>query len=265
MSSVFRGAAYRRPAIATAVNYCKLRLGVSIAALMFATSFAVSPALADGGDGGADIQDVDTYTADAGDGDTGTATASSASSPDGFSVGSSSALSIEGLVFARKKIGNFPLTTLRNNSAAKSYTPFISSEMEGEDYTVGMRGTLQANIFDQPFEFSAFYLNPIGIEKTKLGLSSGSMQTDTIYDDGPGSDIASVNSDNIYGLVAHHETKLLGAEINMVRPLGIPGVTLGARGIYFGEHFTTTTIDTINDMPGGSSSARDHVGVRTDN
>lgn len=267
MLSVYRGAARGRPAIATAVKYCRLRLGASIAALVFATSFAVLPARADGGDsGGADVQDVDTYAADAGDAGPDTANVTSVSSLDDFSAaGNSSALSIEGLVFARKKIGNFPLTTLRNNAAAKSYTPFMSTEMEGEDYTVGMRGALQADMFDQPFEFSAFYLNPIGIEKTKLGLSSGSKQTDTIYDDAPGSDISSVNSDNIYGLVAHHETKLLGAEINMVRPLGIPGVTLGARAIYFGEHFTSTTIDTINDMPGGSSSARDHVGVRTDN
>ncbi|MCC7250266.1 hypothetical protein [Hyphomicrobium sp.] len=179
-----------------------------------------------------------------------------------------SVLTIEGLIYRREDLPEFPFTALGDSPpAATRFVPFNSSELKGEDYTAGLRGTLQGTIFDQPVEFSAFYMNPIGLEQTKLDLNQGTgTNTDAVYDDGPGADITSTNSDNIFGMTVHHETKLFGAEANVVRPFGIPGLLIGARGIYFGEQLSSTTMDQADDVPWlGSDNQRDHVSIRTDN
>lgn len=179
-----------------------------------------------------------------------------------------SVLTIEGLIYRREDLPKFPFTALGDSPpSATTFVPFDSSELKGEDYTAGLRGTLQGTIFDQPFEFSASYMNPIGLEQTKLDLNQGTgTNTDAVYDDGPGADITSANSDNIYGMTVHHETKLFGAEANAVRPFGIPGLLIGARGIYFGEQLSSTTMDQADDVPWlGTDTQRDHVSIRTDN
>lgn len=179
-----------------------------------------------------------------------------------------SVLTIEGLIYRREDLAKVPFTKRGSNNLAVPFTPFDSSELRGEDYTAGLRGTLQGTIFDQPFEFSAFYLNPIGIEATKMDMGEGAnpADTDLIYDQAPGSSFSSVNSNNIYGLTVHHETKLFGGEANIVKPFGIPGLLIGARGIYFGEQLSSTSMDQADDVPWlGTDNQRDHVSIRTDN
>jgi hypothetical protein len=236
------------------------RLGAGFAALLLASSLVTSTAVADGDEerepgaaesdstaGGADEDDAGPLV----------------SGPREQSV-----LTIEGLIYGREDLAKVPFTTL-GDSNATTFVPFESNELRGEDYTAGLRGTLQGTIFDQPFEFSAFYVNPMGLEATKLNLgqeAGNPADTDTVYDDAPGSDIDSVNSDNIFGLTVHHETKLFGGEVNALRPFGIPGLLIGARAIYFGEQLSSTTMDTPASVPWlGTDSVRDHVSIRTDN
>jgi hypothetical protein len=179
-----------------------------------------------------------------------------------------SVLTIEGLIYRRKDLEKVPFTARGDAPpAATTFVPFDSSELTGEDYTAGLRGTLQGTIFDQPFEFSAFYVNPIGVEQTKLNLGgAGGVNTDTAYDNHPAGDIVSANSDNIFGMTVRHETKLFGGEASLVRPLGIPGLVIGARGIFFGEQLSSTAMDQADDVPGlGTDNQRDHVSIRTDN
>ncbi|HIE71661.1 MAG TPA: hypothetical protein EYP98_16625, partial [Planctomycetes bacterium] len=62
-----------------------------------------------------------------------------------------------------------------------------------------------------------------------------------------------------------HETKLYGAEAELLQPLGLPGLVIGARAINFGEQLSSMTARQPDDVPGGSDNDRDHVSVRTDN
>jgi hypothetical protein len=183
-------------------------------------------------------------------------------------AGTSGGLTVEGLVLRRSDIETVPLTA--PNAPAAAYTLVDSTVLEGKDYAPGVRVSLQAEVLGQGIEFSAFYLNPISLEGMRLGF--GSSTTDTAYylplkNAGSIADMATSNSHNTYGLIAHHETKLYGAEANLAQPLGIPGLIVGARAIYFGEHLTTTSIRRSVDTPPSASgnSQRDHAGVRMDN
>lgn len=256
-----------RSALECGVSCILCRSAVLIAASVVALSLWLSAARADGGD----VKESDTVASDntvvGDDGDAVDGDPASIAAKYEPRAAKGAPFTIEGLVLARDKIGNFPLTTL-GDGGPTTFVKFDSSELEGDDFAPGIRGTLQGSIFDQAIELSAFYINPIGIERTKFDLGQGNANpadTDMIYDNAPGADVSSVNSDDIYGLVAHHETALYGAEVNAIRPFGIPGLLVGARGIFFGETFSTTTIDTPNDVPGGSSTARDHVTIGTDN
>lgn len=186
--------------------------------------------------------------------------------------GAPGGFTVEGLVLWRKGLASVPFTEVGDSPSAPptpdSYTKFNSSELEGDDYAPGLRMTLQAGVFDQPIELSAFFLNPISFEAQKLGMSkTGVTNTDTVYANLASQDVGNLlNSDNIYGLSIHHETKLYGAEANLVRPFGIPGLSVGARGISFGEALSSSTMDTMASVPGlGTDSVRDHVSIRTDN
>lgn len=178
-------------------------------------------------------------------------------------------LTVEGLMYGRETLATVPFTARGSTNAATPYVQFDSSQLGGDDYAPGLRATLQAEILDQPFAFSAFFIRPMSAEATKLYLGSEAgnpADTDTIYNGDPDADFSSTNSDNIFGMTAHHETKLYGGEANLVRPFGIPGLLVGARAIYFGEQFSTTAIETIDDAPGlGPDNARDHAGIRVDN
>lgn len=244
------------------------RLAAVTAVSIFVLSLLLSAAHADGGDAKESNPSGDDSNAIGDDSNAAEADATaSVMAKYGPQIAKGAPFTIEGLVLTREKIGNFPLTT-RAESGNNAFVPFTTSELEGGDYAPGLRGTLVGEIFDQPFELSAFYINPIGIEHTKLNLgqeANNPAETDTIYDDAPGSDIVSIHSDNIFGLNAHHETMLYGAEVNAVRPFGILGLLIGARGIFFGETFSTITMDTSNAVPGGSSSVRDHVTIGVDN
>lgn len=194
----------------------------------------------------------------------------------GFAAKSSASkanVTVEALVMGRDDLQNVPFTASGRQGVFLPFVPFTASELQGQNYTPGMRVTLQGELFGQPIDLSGFYLNPMGLEQTKLDLgqvgpAAQPPNTNAVYhlENDPGADIDSVNSDNIHGMTVHHETKLFGGEANLVRPFGIPGLTVGARAIYFGEELGLTTMDTPADVPGnGAGSARDHVGIRIDN
>jgi hypothetical protein len=180
---------------------------------------------------------------------------------------SGSGLTVEGLVYWRSDIAkNVAFTALGAKSNA-TYVQFESSELEGENYAPGMRLSLNAEIFNQAFELSAFFVAPMGLDAIKLDLTSGSNDTDTAYDDNPdGAYPNTLRSDSIYALSIHHQTQLYGAEINAVRPLGIPGLSVGARGINFSEVLSSSTMDNSDSVPWiGTGKQRDHVTVSMDN
>lgn len=158
-----------------------------------------------------------------------------------------------------RSIGDAPL-------ASPTFVSFTSSELDRESFGAGLRATVNGSILDQRFEFSGFFMNPISHGKTKFNLGSPN-NTDPVYDAPPANPISSDQSDNIFGFAVQHQTKLFGGEVNAVGLLGIPGLTLGARAIYFGEELGTMTMDQANDVPGGSDGTpdRDHVNIRTNN
>ncbi len=203
-------------------------------------------------------------------------TAPSASLPSKGAASAPGGLTIEGLAYWRSGLKKVPFTALGEPTSSQptptGYVKFDSSDLEGDDYAPGMRVSLHATMLDQPIELSGFFVAPFRFEQTKLELSSGSINTDTIYDNAPGSDYPNTaNSDNIYGLAIHHETKLFGAEANAVRPFGIPGLSVGARAIYFGETLSSTAMSTsgsaTNPPPTGTAigEPRDRATIRTDN
>lgn len=182
----------------------------------------------------------------------------------------SGVITVDALLLRRSSLQNVPFTRLGDAPpAATSFGSFTSSELERESHGEGLRATVNGNIFDQRFEFSGFYMGPINYQKSKFGLATPN-NTDAIYDvqpATPANTISSVNSDNIFGFAVQHQTKLLGGEANAVGLFGIPGLTVGARAIYFGEELGTTTMDQADDLPGGSDTTpdRDHVNIRTSN
>jgi hypothetical protein len=175
--------------------------------------------------------------------------------------GAGGGLTVEGLVYWRKDLQAVPFTTAGN--AVDPFVQFDSSELKGEDYAPGMRVSLKAAIFDQPISLSAFYVLPMGLDATKLDLDQD--DTDAIYNVGNGNPFYSTNSDDIFGLSIHHETKLFGAEANLLQPFGIPGLLVGVRALNFGEELSSTAIQDADDVPGGSDNDRDHIDIRADN
>lgn len=177
-------------------------------------------------------------------------------------------LTIEGLALTQKDLESVPFT-MAGSAAPTPFVTFTSDELKGDDWSGGLRGTLQGKVLGQNVELSAFYLQPISLEATKFDLGEGAnpANTDAIYYVPAGPGQTSSNGENIYGMVVHQETKLLSAEANLVRPFDIPGLLLGARGIYFGEQLGVTTIEQLAGIPGGTDSSpdRDQVGVRMDN
>jgi hypothetical protein len=191
---------------------------------------------------------------------------------------SSGGLTVEGLIMRRSGLESVPFTELGDSpNAAPNFVSFESSELEGDDYAPGLRVSLQASVLDQPIELSAFFLAPFSLDATKLNMSVvGSTNTDMVYANVPNSEIfpsssTSIASDAIYGLSVHHESKLYGGEANLTSLFGIPGLSLGARGIYFGEALSTTTMDDVaaatTPPPTGTTGwqSRDRATVRVDN
>lgn len=182
------------------------------------------------------------------------------------------ALSVEGMVLKQSNPPDLPFTGRGiQSNAPTAYIPFTARELDGNDFAPAIRGTLRGEVFNQNMEFSAFFMAPVELEATKLNLGSESgnpANTNAVFhpENDPGADINSTNSENIYGLTAHYQTKLLGGEINFVEPLGIPGLLIGGRAIYFGEALGATVMEEADDVPGGGSgTARDMVSVRSDN
>ncbi len=173
-------------------------------------------------------------------------------------------LNIEGMLLRRKDLPNVPFT--KQGETGNTFVRFNSSELDTDKLAAGVRGTLQADLFDQPVEFSGFYMDPIGKNVKKFGFNQPNVNfdTDAIYEGLPGNDIpVQTASDDIDGMAVSHQTRLFGGEANIVRPFGIPGLLVGARALYFGEDFSATTADAGAIPPAGT--ARDHVTIRTDN
>jgi len=190
--------------------------------------------------------------------------------------GLSGGLTVEGIVMWRKGLEKVPFTMIGDAPSAPTtsnhFVPFNSSELVGEtDYAAGLRASLVGAVFNQPIELSGFYLAPFSFEQEKLELSGGPAgnryNTDTVYANLPNQDVGNLlNSDFIYGLHIHHESKLLGAEANAVSLFGIPGLSAGVRGIHFSEMLSSTTMDTMASVPGlGAARVRDHIGIKTEN
>lgn len=183
-----------------------------------------------------------------------------------------SVFTIDGLLLTRSKLDNVPFTGRGiQNSAPTPFIPFSARDLSGDDISFGARATLRGDILDQPVEFSAFYLTPMRHEGTKLNLGSENgnpANTNAVFhpENDPGADVNSTNSENIYGVAVRHETQLFGGEINLVKALGIPGLLLGPRALFFGEELGATAMEEVDDVPGnGNGTARDQVSVATDN
>ncbi len=173
-------------------------------------------------------------------------------------------LTIEGLLLRRKDLTDVPFT--KQGETGTSFARFDSSELNSNEFTAGVRATLKAEFFDQPVEISGFYLDPIGqeIRKFGFGAAAAAFDTDAVYEGLPGADIPVLTaSDNIDGMAVFHQTRLYGAEANLLQPFGLPGFLIGARGINFGEDFNATAIDEGSIPPVGAG--RDHVSIRSDN
>jgi hypothetical protein len=189
--------------------------------------------------------------------------------------GLSGGLTVEGLILRRKGLENVPFTEAGDAptppTTPSSFVKFESSDLEGDEYSAGVRVSLVGSVLDQPIELSAFFVGPFSFEQQKLNMTFGPtgarFNTDTVYANLPGQDVGNLlNSDAIYGLHIHHESHLFGAEANALGLFGIPGLSVGVRGIDFGEMLSSTTMDTSASVPGlGTESVRDHVGIETDN
>lgn len=145
------------------------------------------------------------------------------------------------------------------------YTPLTSSDLNiGSKMAGGFRATVDAELFDTPFEFSGFYTAPTNsvLQRSALstGTSTSSIRSNATYANDPGGDISNyTNSQNIDQMYINHSSQLFGAEANAKSVFGIPGLMLGVRSIYFGEDLNTVT-QKLN-----STTAIDAVTVQTRN
>lgn len=172
-------------------------------------------------------------------------------------------LTVEGISLRRDS----PKTTaLTGPFGATPFVPLTSSDLDiGKKWSQGLKATVEGEVFERPFELSAFYLAPYTVEQLFTGLSTGtgggsSRRTNAIYANDPGGDISNyINSSAISQLYVNHSTQLFGAELNTKSAFGIPGLLLGARAIYFGEDLATVT------RRFGSTTAIDAVTIQTRN
>lgn len=149
---------------------------------------------------------------------------------------------------------------------ATPYIPLTSSDLLGnKQQTPGLKLKLEAEILDQPVEFSGFYSLPNVNERLFTGLSTGtgagsSLRSNAIYANDPNGDISNyINSNAISQLYVNHSSQLFGAEANTKSVFGIPGLILGVRGLYLGEDLSTVS------QRFGSTTAIDSVTIQTRN
>ncbi|MFA6140709.1 MAG: hypothetical protein WC684_08300, partial [Hyphomicrobium sp.] len=173
----------------------------------------------------------------------------------------------------------FTASGFNPNTVAGAFRPYeyISAADLGDEVTPGIRGTLRGEMFGQMVEFSAFGMAPMEFELARLtgqvssanGTPANPRNTNAAYhlENNPNTDadLNSANSENIYALTAHLHTKLAGGEVNFLEPLGLPGLVVGARTIYFGEELGVFVAKSVDSMPGGSATTRDRSSVRADN
>ncbi|MGL5168757.1 MAG: porin [Afipia sp.] len=177
-------------------------------------------------------------------------------------VTSPTRLRIEYLMLRRKGPAETPLT---GPNGATRYTPFTSSDLKiGSTISQGFKATVDAELWDTPFEFSAFYSAPFQNDLRRSGLSNGtsgtSIRTHAIYANDPGGGISNyTNSQNIDQMYVNHSSQLFGAEANAKSLFGIPGLVAGVRSFYFGEDLNTVT------QKLASTTAIDAVTVQTRN
>lgn len=153
-------------------------------------------------------------------------------------------LRVEGFSLRRSS----PKTTaLTGPNGGTPFTPLTSSDLDiGGKWSHGLKATLDADLWDRPFEFSAFFTAPFKSQLLATGLSTGtnnaSIRTNAIYANDPGGDISNyTNSQNIAQMFVSQSSELFGAEANAKSSFGIPGLLIGARALYFGEDLNTVT------------------------
>ena len=193
----------------------------------------------------------------------------------------SGVLTFEGLILSRSDQPDLPFTAsgFNPNNASGAFRDYehVSASDFGNEITSGARITLRGDMFGSLVEFSAFGMTPMELELSRLtgqitpnnNSTANARNTNAAYNNenyaGTDADLQSANSDNIYAIMARLQTKLAGGEANVIEPLGIPGLIVGARAIYFGEELGVAVIKNPDAMPGGSSNARDRPFARTDN
>ncbi|MBX3547916.1 MAG: porin [Xanthobacteraceae bacterium] len=176
---------------------------------------------------------------------------------------STTRLSFEWLNLYRKSGDPIALTGSFSGSA---FVPVTSSDLLGnKQQTPGLKLKLEAEILDQPVEFSGFYTLPNANESLFTGLSTGTaggatLRSTAIYTLDPGGDVSNyINSNAISQLYVNHSSQLFGAEANTKSAFGIPGLMVGIRGLYLGEDLSTVA------QRFGSTTAIDAVTIQTRN
>ncbi len=172
-------------------------------------------------------------------------------------------LTLEWLNLYRKSPNAIPLT---GPFGATPYVPLTSTDLlNDKTLAPALRARLETEILQQPVEFSAFFGFPQVTQSLFTGLSTGtaggaSLRTNAIYGNDPGGDISNyINSNAISQLYVSHSSHLFGGEASVKEAFGIPGVTFGIRGLYYGEDLSTVT------QRFGSTTAIDAVTVQTRN
>lgn len=156
-------------------------------------------------------------------------------------------------------------TALTGSTGGSRFTALTSSDLDiGSKTAGGVKATIDAELFDTPVEFSAFYTEPTSSVLQMGGLSTGtgtkSIRTSAIYANDPGGDVSNyINSTVVDKMYVDHSSQLLGAEANAKSAFGIPGLMLGVRSLYYGEDLGTVT------QKLGSTTQIDAVTVQTRN
>ncbi|GJM03879.1 MAG: hypothetical protein DHS20C08_23800 [Rhodomicrobium sp.] len=178
---------------------------------------------------------------------------------------------LEGMIVTRSDLDRFQFTGPED--PGDNFTPFSSDDLDRKT-VAGLRASVNGRLFDEDIQLSGFFILPMETELTKSGFAkTGAINgTNASYHANlnPAADISRGNSDSddIFGMQVQHQTYLFGAEANWKSPLGIPGLLVGLRGLYFGERLASVTFDTAASFiypPDPAEDDRDRTSIRTDN
>ncbi len=155
------------------------------------------------------------------------------------------------------------------NSPGDAYYSLKQEDFE-PDTTPGLRVTLDTEIGDHDYIFSAFVIDAMQGDGLFGNTTTISLSTDARYDLDPGSDLDTSNASLMEWMDAEHKTTLFGAEVNRVIPAEAIGLTqqkvyYGVRGLYLGEKLKSIAYDETDDLPGGGGNDVDRGEIKTKN